>query len=342
MIGADSYPLHLFQLWWARCSVLIESARRPFLLRGKLTVSPRIKACLSQLSAVFSTHSLGEREFVVLRRGRCLASDANPRVLGDFASRLEEVVVPDKSGRKIFDRSTRKRGNRLPDRAAACAVLPLRRPSQGRTPPIDADHNTPSAPMASSPPSQPVNIGSPRNRTSFAAASSGVGTPRSSTPGFSAFRAQYAGTPPPVANIPPRGGTPRASPAFLPGTESPLPRSLSLVAGGGLSASRSGVGTPASGNGSEPMLDEMTEEEQARVLRRHLVSREEREQALGGNGGPSRSDAGSDSGRSRRSSQVVRQDSEAFPVAYHAPGADITFVFLSSSLYPLSVYPSSY
>ncbi|EIN09975.1 hypothetical protein PUNSTDRAFT_86492 [Punctularia strigosozonata HHB-11173 SS5] len=174
--------------------------------------------------------------------------------------------------------------------------------------------------MASSPPSQPVNIGSPRARPAFAAPS---GTPGAGTP--ASLRVPFYGTPPPVANIPPRsgtprnGGTPRASPALLPSATSESPRSL-----GGLSASRPVVGTPGSGAGAsdrETMLDELTEEEKARVLRKHLVSREEREQALGG---PSRSDAGSEGGRSRRSSHAVREDSEAFPVPYHAPGADIT------------------
>lgn len=68
------------------------------------------------------------------------------------------------------------------------------------------------------------------------------------------------------------------------------------------------------------MLDEMTDEEKARVLRRHLVSREERAQVHG-----DASSSRSDSGQSMRSSQAIqREETEPFPVPYHAPGADIT------------------
>lgn len=79
-------------------------------------------------------------------------------------------------------------------------------------------------------------------------------------------------------------------------------------------------------------FDELTDEEKARVLRRHLVSKEERQN----NGaGPSDQAAGTSSrpdstpgNLSNRSSvsqfRPQREDTEPFPVPYDAPGADIT------------------
>ncbi|KAF9466587.1 transmembrane amino acid transporter protein-domain-containing protein [Collybia nuda] len=80
-------------------------------------------------------------------------------------------------------------------------------------------------------------------------------------------------------------------------------------------------------------LVEMPDEEKVKVLRRHLVSKEERNNGHG----EARSIADSDLeaphvpdvGSSRRSSSganagPMREDSEPFPIPYHAPGADVT------------------
>lgn len=83
-------------------------------------------------------------------------------------------------------------------------------------------------------------------------------------------------------------------------------------------------GTP--GSGSEVnFLEDLTDEEKARILRKHLVSRGDRPQ-----GSPRGSvSGGSDSGTvskqpSTSQLRTQREDSEPFPVPYHAPGADIT------------------
>lgn len=99
----------------------------------------------------------------------------------------------------------------------------------------------------------------------------------------------------------------------------------SMASVGGISARRpSGAATPGSGTEGNA-LDDLTDEEKARILRRHLVSRQERD-------GPSSRGSvsgGSDNGAmSKRSSfshpHAQREDSEPFPVPYHAPGADVT------------------
>lgn len=84
-------------------------------------------------------------------------------------------------------------------------------------------------------------------------------------------------------------------------------------------------GTPGSGTDNN-LWDEIPDEEKAKILRKHLVSREERQ------GSPRGSmSAGSDwdggLGSRRPSSpqlRTQREDSEPFPVPYHAPGADVT------------------
>jgi solute carrier family 36 (proton-coupled amino acid transporter) len=62
-------------------------------------------------------------------------------------------------------------------------------------------------------------------------------------------------------------------------------------------------------------IDSFPEDDKVKVLRKHLVSREERQ----ANDGPI--------SRNSSSSQLAHQeDPEAFPVPYHTPGADITYV----------------
>lgn len=142
-----------------------------------------------------------------------------------------------------------------------------------------------------------------------------------------------------MPNIPARFGTPRtsspmffpsggASPGGAPGT-SPFPRPPSA---GGLSATRPALGARGSGGDTPP--DEASEADKAKVIRRHLVSKEERErqqaqQQQGGRLTPSSASGsrrGSDVGVSRRPSraQLQRQETEVFPVPYDAPGADVT------------------
>ncbi|KAJ7168621.1 vacuolar amino acid transporter 4 [Mycena filopes] len=102
----------------------------------------------------------------------------------------------------------------------------------------------------------------------------------------------------------------------------------------------SGRDTPMSGNID---LDDLPDEEKARILRRHLVSKEERQGAAGPSqnqggtptseldvplGGPSLSRRSSGVHSSANSNKtghgVQREDTEPFPIPYHAPGADVT------------------
>lgn len=75
-------------------------------------------------------------------------------------------------------------------------------------------------------------------------------------------------------------------------------------------------------------LEDLPDEEKAKVLRRHLVSKDNR---AGSNG----SEGSASTGPSRKSSNAQlrapmrREDTEVFPVPYHAPGADVTYVFLT-------------
>ncbi|KZT73071.1 hypothetical protein DAEQUDRAFT_808609 [Daedalea quercina L-15889] len=179
-------------------------------------------------------------------------------------------------------------------------------------------------------PSKPVNIVSPRQGNVEL-----VGTPPaargiSGSPSPRVLRAQYAGTPP-LPNIPRRGtpiGTPSAaggSPMLMPAPLAGAGEPASVTSVGGISARR--PATPGSGIEGHA-LDDLTDEEKAKILRRHLVSRQERE----GQPGPSSRGSvsgGSDNGAvSKRSSlshlRAQREESEPFPVPYHAPGADVT------------------
>jgi proton-coupled amino acid transporter len=170
---------------------------------------------------------------------------------------------------------------------------------------------------------KPVNITSPRLTARELDGTSGsfTGTP-AGTPDLRALRAQYvaASTPPP--NIPKRTGTPASqtryvSSSLLPQSDS-APTTPRLVPGGlgGISARR--PSTPSSGNEvNPPEIADLPDEEKAKVLRRHLVFREERTP---------------EQERSRKSSVTFvqgdsglrRQDTDAFPIPYDAPGADVT------------------
>ncbi|KAI0784285.1 transmembrane amino acid transporter protein-domain-containing protein [Abortiporus biennis] len=186
-------------------------------------------------------------------------------------------------------------------------------------------------------PTKPVNITSPRlPAADFLSGSPNLSIPVSGSPSLSItqasgspnirlLRAQYAGTPPPV-HIPSRAtpmGTPRG-----PGIVNPSPGDSSSrrISVGGITARR--PGTPSSGT-EQNFLDELTDEDKARVLRKHLVSREERNAPEGTQTPHGSVSAGSDTGiLSKQSSasqlRLHREDTEPFPVPYHAPGADVT------------------
>ncbi|THU81388.1 hypothetical protein K435DRAFT_972367 [Dendrothele bispora CBS 962.96] len=175
-------------------------------------------------------------------------------------------------------------------------------------------------------PSRPLNIRpSPRHPDLNADSSSSVlpGSFVSGTPDLRALRAQYSGTPPrgleiPPRNIPSRSGTPVVG-SLPSGNASPAPIPTNLPPD-------SGADSPA----NPPVdLDDLPPEEKARILRRHLVSKEEREresQQEGGSNGEgevptlSRSSSGSKGSIPR----LVREDTEPFPIHYNAHGADVT------------------
>lgn len=187
----------------------------------------------------------------------------------------------------------------------------------------------------STPNSKPVGIKSPRLRPDDAASVDGRG---SGSPG----RLGWAGTPPP--NIPPRfissgsrpgSFTPTAGAAF-PNTRSSTPRddSASVRGIGGVTSpdDRGGRATPTLQD-----LDDLPDEDKAKVLRRHLVSREEREAE--GLRRPSVASArppmdaiqfnSNDSGGSSYAPSLgPGEDLEPFPVPFSSAGGDITFVRL--------------
>lgn len=177
-------------------------------------------------------------------------------------------------------------------------------------------------------PPGPRNIGSPRriSQDFENISASHFGTPIAGTPDLRALRAQYAAASTPPPNIPPRSnGTPTNQPLRpLPSMDFSSNPRLATSGLGGISARR--PSTPSSNNDANRLdLDDLPDQEKAKVLRRHLVSREERQ-------------AGPDSDLSEQeisrqssmmfkqgSSQLIRrQDTDPFPVPYDAPGADVT------------------
>ncbi|KAI0029278.1 transmembrane amino acid transporter protein-domain-containing protein [Vararia minispora EC-137] len=160
--------------------------------------------------------------------------------------------------------------------------------------------------------SKPVNISSPKASQ----------TPLAGTPARSvgeSLRVQYLGTTPPP-NIPPRAGTPHLADRALIGTSVSSNASVPSTQVGGISAGR--PTTPAS---QDPVsssqavgVDDLSDEAKAKVLRKHLVSKDER------SGTPASLDGPSTSGRPPSFvSPPTREDSEPFPVPYEAPGADV-------------------
>jgi solute carrier family 36 (proton-coupled amino acid transporter) len=121
------------------------------------------------------------------------------------------------------------------------------------------------------------------------------------TPDLHALRAAYIGTPPVVPNIPPRGT----------GTSSPIP---------GRDAIRPDIPDPT------PLdIDDLPEEEKIKALRKYLVSKTERQDPNAPTA-PGVQTSASRNGASSPSSvkHVEREETEPFPIPYHAPGADVT------------------
>jgi solute carrier family 36 (proton-coupled amino acid transporter) len=176
-------------------------------------------------------------------------------------------------------------------------------------------------------PSRPVNVVSPRPGSHYAEgiSNSYTGTPIG-TPDLRALRAQYATARTPPPNIPPRStGTPTNLLRSVPSTDLSPNTRLGPSGSGAISALR--PSTPSSGHDVSHLdLGDLPDEEKAKVLRRHLVSREERQ------AGPDWDVP--DQEISRQSSMMFtpgstipakqRQDTDPFPVPYDAPGADIT------------------
>ncbi|KAG9315046.1 transmembrane amino acid transporter protein-domain-containing protein [Chiua virens] len=179
-------------------------------------------------------------------------------------------------------------------------------------------------------PSKPVNI---NNRP--VAFDSDSTTP-SGTPDIRALRAQYSGTPP-VPNIPARytpllGSYPNATRYGSPNTGFSANELITRdrTTSGAINAKRP-TSSAASGGAADNNivdLDDLPAEDKARVLRRHLLLHGER---------PSRTDLrsseGSDQGvpdpdetsaESSTPTRPGREISEAFPIQYHVPGADVT------------------
>ncbi|KAF9243462.1 amino acid transporter [Melanogaster broomeanus] len=167
--------------------------------------------------------------------------------------------------------------------------------------------------------SKPVNIGSPR----AAAFYSGTPPPGASTPDIKALRAQYSGTPPvpnipvPVRYTPPSGSSPGAY--FLTPKEMVFKRPSSS----GISAQRpTSSGTPRSGVDVNVVdLEDLPDEDKARVIRRHLVLREENFGSLASSDHDTRE---ADAPSVGPSTPGRGDGSEAFPIPYHASGADVT------------------
>lgn len=188
-------------------------------------------------------------------------------------------------------------------------------------------------------PSQPLNIkvSSTRRDPGDLESHSASFTPSIvGTPDLRAIRARFSGIPP---NIPARSSaTPSLHPASsnvslraLP--DKPTPRSTPQLISG-LSATRETIGTSSGTPPIADLIDDLPAEEKAKVLERHLVSKDQRMKAF--TEGNSFKDSvmdrisGPDSPLtiSRRSSnglsQRQKEDLEPFPILYDAPGADVT------------------
>jgi solute carrier family 36 (proton-coupled amino acid transporter) len=182
-------------------------------------------------------------------------------------------------------------------------------------------------------PSRPINIKSPKGPSPSdlegvsSSPRSFAGTPNNRA----SLRAPYIGTPP-VPNIPPRSSNATPYRTGSPATGTPgFPASL---------VDRQNVGTPGSlrpfSGSPNPNIDfeSLTEEDKARVLSKHLVSKDERgryeneisssveDQVKSQRSGPQ--SRGPSDGAGPSSPQLQRQGTDQFPIPFSAPGADVT------------------
>ncbi|KAL1664193.1 transmembrane amino acid transporter protein-domain-containing protein [Schizophyllum commune] len=186
-------------------------------------------------------------------------------------------------------------------------------------------------------PSKPLNIGSPNRGDANGNQQTPMGTPN-----MRALREQYGGTPP-LPNVPPRTGSISASPAnrpinLLPPSDSQGGSRRGSQVVGGISAGARSFGDRSTGSGTStpsghvPEIEDLPVEEKAKVLRRHLVSREERlrgadSEAPSGSATPTLKKQSHSSLRSSgqaTESDHHQEESDAFPISYETPGADIT------------------
>lgn len=192
-------------------------------------------------------------------------------------------------------------------------------------------------------PSRPVNIGQKSSGTDQDTDFSSGNTPIDA-PDIRAIRAQYAAVGTPPVNIPPRFGTPArvGSPATTGFAPELVSRSANTQSGPSTPHAAQNPSGESSGlepTGTTPVetvlgLSDLPYEEKLKVLQRHLVSKEERQNwanqagpsgtpdlAIPGDATPSLSRKSS-SGSSGK--KVQREDTDPFPIPYHAPGADVT------------------
>jgi proton-coupled amino acid transporter len=176
-------------------------------------------------------------------------------------------------------------------------------------------------------PTKPVAIKSPRLAPADSSATGLSSSHRiSGTPDLRALQAQYSGTPPPQIPLPrgatPLYGSPSTSGAAFP--ELARKSSYGSALGGGSPGLR--YGTPPVGSDVPHLsLDGLSDEDKAKILRRHLVSKEDR--ARRHSHSSSNDNLQGTATVSRRSSGVGprpdREETDAFPIHYDAPGADV-------------------
>ncbi|KAG6827742.1 hypothetical protein H0H92_010588 [Tricholoma furcatifolium] len=173
-------------------------------------------------------------------------------------------------------------------------------------------------------PSKPVEIRARHPVDSQDGFSASLTTTPIGTPNIQAIRAQYAEATPP--NIPLRGA------ASFSADVTPIHTNRAII--GGLTATR-GSNSPGERSDSPPApvdsLDELPDEEKAKVLRRHLVFKNEREGGSYAEGTAFErtltiESMGPRSFVSRRPSTIMQEphDTEPFPIPYDAHGADVT------------------
>jgi proton-coupled amino acid transporter len=185
----------------------------------------------------------------------------------------------------------------------------------------------------SSPPARPVKIGSPLRPLRDIDDEDAT-----EHPDVRQLRQQY-GTPPAGTTIPRFRGTPGTSTPIVVGTPARLPLSADLFRGSPTPGSSVDRGLLRAASAADvtktpsPALPEPSEEDKAKIVRRHLVSRHQRVGDEPSNSqGPSRTpsfypEASEHSSKisSRTPSVFHREDeSEVFPLPFSAPGGDVT------------------